>query len=191
MKQVTPPFKPVVESDESTANFDPEFTSADLREAGIDPFDGLDEEDPSEDWVAQSVSTPSVHTPNGPLGSDMHMQQAQGQSQPQTQTQGQGPGPTQAAIKIVRGRKKDSPAGSPLTNSVQENFRGFSYMGESVVFSSAAGRLVEREEDEVAVEDAEEQDPSTEDEYEDDEQCAGRYARRKDSPDDLDFDMHS
>ena len=38
-KQVTPPFIPVVESDESVANFDPEFTSADLSEAGIDMFD--------------------------------------------------------------------------------------------------------------------------------------------------------
>ena len=35
-KQVTPPIIPVVESDESTANFDPEFTTADVREAG--PF---------------------------------------------------------------------------------------------------------------------------------------------------------
>jgi hypothetical protein len=30
-KQITPPFKPIVDSDESTANFDPEFTNSSLR----------------------------------------------------------------------------------------------------------------------------------------------------------------
>ena len=67
-KQVTPPFKPVVESDESVANFDPEFTTADMREVGLGAMD-LDEEDPSEDWVALSQSVNgTLHTPNGPSG---------------------------------------------------------------------------------------------------------------------------
>ena len=68
-KQVTPPFKPVVESDESVANFDPEFTTADVRDQALSDWD---EEDPSEDWVAlsQSYQSGPVHTPNGPLGSD-------------------------------------------------------------------------------------------------------------------------
>ncbi len=43
-KQVMPTFKPVIESDESMANFDPKFTSVDLQETGIDIFD--DDEDP-------------------------------------------------------------------------------------------------------------------------------------------------
>lgn len=38
-KEVTPPFKPDVESDECTNNFDPEFTSADLKEVGVDYWD--------------------------------------------------------------------------------------------------------------------------------------------------------
>ncbi|KAK7695957.1 hypothetical protein QCA50_000596 [Cerrena zonata] len=68
-KQVTPPFKPVVESDESVANFDPEFTTADVRDAGPIDVNDLDEEDPSEDWVALSQSQIGTsHTPNGPLG---------------------------------------------------------------------------------------------------------------------------
>src|SRR5882762_9326698 len=46
-KQVTPPFKPVVESDESTANFDPEFTSADISDFGAGHDMDLDDNDPS------------------------------------------------------------------------------------------------------------------------------------------------
>jgi len=98
----------VVESDESTNNFDPEFTGADLREfeslvgpsetngaapepdateeeeadAEVEsegPSEGggedewLDESDPSESWVEQSMigAVPgSIHQPLGPLGSD-------------------------------------------------------------------------------------------------------------------------
>ena len=37
-RQVTPPFKPLVESDESVANFDTEFTAADIRDHGV-PWD--------------------------------------------------------------------------------------------------------------------------------------------------------
>ena len=80
LKQVTPPFKPVVESDESTNNFDPEFTSADIRDIGLDAFESPDEEDPSEDWVSQSINNSTLHTPNGPLGSDLPLQQQQQQS---------------------------------------------------------------------------------------------------------------
>lgn len=40
-KQLTPPFKPLVESDESTANFDPEFTETDLKDVAVIPgFEG-------------------------------------------------------------------------------------------------------------------------------------------------------
>ena len=55
-----------------TDSFDPEFTSADMRDAGPEGIHDIDEEDPSEDWVAlsQSVGAAAVHTPNGPLGSD-------------------------------------------------------------------------------------------------------------------------
>lgn len=154
MKQVTPPFVPNVESDESTANFDPEFTSADLGEAGIDTF--IDEDDPSEEWVSRSIHDTVMHTPNGPLGSDMREQQAR-------------------AIQITRSRKHLAPQGSPISNSVQENFRGFSFMGESLM-GNAAGRLTQRDNDEDALDD-EGHDPSTEDEYEDDQRPAGRFGR--------------
>ncbi|CAO1633978.1 unnamed protein product [Sympodiomycopsis kandeliae] len=34
-KQLTPPFKPLVESEESVANFDPEFTETDVKQAAV------------------------------------------------------------------------------------------------------------------------------------------------------------
>ncbi|ETS63843.1 hypothetical protein PaG_02164 [Moesziomyces aphidis] len=40
-KLLTPPFKPLVESDESVANFDPEFTETDLKDVAVIPgFEG-------------------------------------------------------------------------------------------------------------------------------------------------------
>ncbi|KAI0032048.1 kinase-like domain-containing protein, partial [Vararia minispora EC-137] len=161
-KQVTPPFKPNVESDESTANFDPEFTSADLDPGltGVSPFD---DDDPSEEWVVSaSVGNATVYTPQGPLGSDRERLQPQ-------------------SIQInTRGRNGGGGTGSPpLTSSVQENFRGFTYSGEgeSVIALAAAGRLAQ--ETEVAVEEADGRERTTDDEAEDDERPAGRYARRR------------
>ncbi|PCH41145.1 Pkinase-domain-containing protein [Wolfiporia cocos MD-104 SS10] len=185
LKQVTPPFKPSVESDESVANFDPEFTTADVRDAGPDEIMDLDEEDPSEDWVAlsQSLNAGSLHTPNGPLGSDRLPALAPAPAPAQSQSQSQ-----RAGIEIAKkGRRKRDAAGSPLTSSVQENFRGFTYHGESVV-PAAAGMLAEEqdgaEEDDVA-------DPDVEDDPAD-ETPAGRYARRRgaDHIDDFDDDLH-
>ena len=169
LKQVTPPFKPVVESDESVANFDPEFTSADLREAGLDPMD-LDEEDPSEDWVALSASlNGSLHTPNGPLGSDRPERPANGPSK---------------GIQIASRKRDKNPAGSPLTSSLQDNFRGFTYHGESLV---VPGTLTQQSaEEEQALQES--QDPTTDD---DDEAPVGRYAKKRgDNLDPFDDDMH-
>ena len=179
---MTPPFKPVVESDESTANFDPEFTSTDIREVGFDAMD-LDEEDPSEDWVSQSIGGSNflLHTPNGPLGSDKD------KSSPLTSPLGPlsplGPphsnGHKSQGIQIVSKKKKKDASSSPLTQSVQEEFRGFTYSGgESVIITAGIiGGKGERG-DEEAVADEEVQEPTTEDEYED-EQAVGRYANAR------------
>lgn len=168
-KQITPPFKPDVESDESTANFDPEFTSSDLRDVGVDLLD--DEDDPSEAWISSVTSSSHAHTPNGPLGSDG---KASGQ-----------------AIPSTRARRKQEVHGTPLTSSVQDNFRGFTFSGESVGMSLAASMLAERAlargeqlGDEEAVDDDEAQDVNTEDEFEDDTTFGGRYARRNGARDD-------
>jgi serine/threonine protein kinase len=174
LKQVTPPFKPVVESDESTANFDPEFTTANIKEVGggLDGHGSPDEEDPSEDWLQTQVGLPGSHTPNGPLGSDRINQNGlAGHLSPL---------PTVAGRAIQIGsRKKQDIAGSPLTNSVQENFRGFTYSGgESVVLPGIMGREPDDDEDE-AVADEEITEVTTEDEFEDRESFAGRYSNRR------------
>lgn len=158
LKQVTPPFVPNVESDESTANFDPEFTSADLSEAGIDIFD---DDDPSEEWVSQSMHESALHLPNGPLGSDVQQQQTSSSQ-------------SSRAIQITRPKKTNAPRGSPISHSVQQEFQGFSFMGESLV-GAAAGRLAQCDEEE---EECPETEPTTEDEYEDD-RPAGRIARNR------------
>ncbi|KAG8218416.1 Pkinase-domain-containing protein [Butyriboletus roseoflavus] len=178
MKQVTPPFKPVVESDESTTNFDPEFTGADIREVGngLDGTGSPDEEDPSEDWI-QAGAQGFLHTPNGPLGSDRMTINA---NHPQIESNGLD---LSQGIQISN-RKKRNLVGSPLTNSVQENFRGFTYSGgESVVMPMGVlGGSPESEDD--AVDDEEASEITTEDEFEDEESFAGRYSKSRKVVDD-------
>lgn len=172
MKQVTPPFKPVVESDESTANFDPEFTTADIREVGngLDGKGSPDEEDPSAAWT-QATSPGPLHTPNGPLGCDrmtINANYAQNGSNGLGRSEG---------IQISK-RKKNDVTGSPLTNSVQENFRGFTYSGgESVV--TPMGVLGGKTASEEAVDDEDAPEITTEDEFDDEESFAGRYSKSK------------
>ncbi|KAK4054580.1 Serine/threonine-protein kinase [Microbotryomycetes sp. JL201] len=92
-RQIPPPFKPYVDSDESVANFDPEFTEANLfDEAPVD------------------VTFGNPH-------SDAWLDNAR-------QDQG-----TAAPLEINKPRRPP-PAPAPLTNSVQENFRGFTFSGE-------------------------------------------------------------
>jgi serine/threonine protein kinase SCH9 len=180
LKQVTPPFKPVVESDESVDNFDAEFTTADVRDVG--PADLFDDEDPSEDWVALSQSQTAPHTPNGPLGSDrLPMTHLNGHS---TATNGS----SAKGIDIVaKKKKKRDVAGTPLTNSMQENFIGFTFHGESVLPAGAAGIL--KADGERALAD-EEFVPDFD--VDDEEGLVGRYAnrRRGDNDDGLDGDMN-
>jgi serine/threonine protein kinase len=187
LKQVTPPFKPVVESDESTSNFDPEFTTADIHDVGLAEMD-LDDEDPSEDWVSQSISGSGfAHTPNGPLGSDRDSRERGPTSPltPVTPTNGHTNGTTTSNPRNgtrsqgihINGKKRKDAAGSPLTSSVQEKFRGFTYSGgESLVIPA---RLVEEEDhNEEAVDDEEAPDVTSDDEFEDFGVSAGRYSKR-------------
>lgn len=158
-KQVPPPFKPSVESDESTACFDPEFTSADLRETGVDAL--LDEDDPSDQWVAsvgEGNGRPSFNGPNG--------------------------GPRGVEIRNKDASRKANQRGSPLTKSVQENFAGFTYSGESMV-AAAAGILAEGLEiDSEEDEDEDAGEAGTDSEWED-EAPAGRYSGSRKKQDDL------
>jgi len=192
LKQVTPPFKPVVESDESTNNFDPEFTSADIRDVGVGDMD-LDDDDPSEAWVSQSIGGSGFthHTPNGPLGSERPKSTTplspitNGFSSlaitPISRPQG---------IEIKRQRNKAA-ASSPLTSSVQENFRGFTYSGGESLITPMLSALGKTEKDDEVVSDEEFHEVTTEDEAEDTGRSAGRYAnaRRMNGFHDDDDDM--
>ena len=113
-KQITPPFKPIVDSDESVANFDPEFTNSSLSDAGIQPWELATEE----------VEVRERHSYLGPGGS---LSSASNVSK------------GGMAINANATRPPlGGPSGSPLTSSVQENFRGFTYTGESVLVRSHA-----------------------------------------------------
>jgi serine/threonine protein kinase len=188
-KQVTPPFKPVVESDESVSNFDPEFTTANLHDNGLGVGDYLDDNDPSEEWVSRSVRERNgfagAHTPNGPLGCDLKERATpNGSATPngiEIRKDGGGKkaanGRIGALTAIGNGDKESSP---PLTSSIQEKFRGFTYSGEDAgsVISRAIGKLREASDDDV-VDDEEIPEPTTEDEVEDAEAPAGRYAKQR------------
>lgn len=162
--------------------------------------DELDDDDPSEAWVSRSINQNGfVHTPNGPLGSE---RSSSSSSATQRGAYGLGPlstlngniittnghhaaGPSAPqGIQIKSSKKRKDAAGTPLTSSVQENFRGFTYSGgESVVVPPGvlAQQAQQRAKDEEAVDDEDEPEVTTEDEVEDTRMSAGRYAnmRRK------------
>ena len=141
----------------------------------------LDEEDPSENWVSQSIAGAGLlYTPNGPLGSEKDSKHAPGLNGVSSRLQG---------IQIQPKKKHKEAAGSPLTNSVQANFRGFTYSGrESVIAPPSLAQLAN---DDEAVEDEEIVEPTTEDEYDEIGTSVGRYAnaRRKGQLTGLDDDM--
>ncbi|CDZ98171.1 protein kinase sch9 [Phaffia rhodozyma] len=144
-KQVTPPFKPVVDSDESVANFDPEFTNTLMSKAN--PFE---DEETGGDFVGFDKA-----------GAPM-------------------------AIKgLSRPGANPLAGGSLLTSSVQENFRGFTYSGESMMVGSE-GVLIKDdqegeafEDDEDAVDDDEYDHDEADDDDDDDDEPMVRGVRRK------------
>lgn len=178
---------------------------------GLSEMD-LDEEDPSEDWVSQSIGTTGFmpHTPNGPLGSENYMGKSGTPSPvgplspalsmtampvPAPSTNGHGRGSANGrgpsgsgsaghsqGIQIKKPKKKTKDiAGSPLTNSVQENFRGFTYSGGESVIAPVGMIGKKKDEDEESMADEEAPEVTTEDEIEDPGKSMGRYAnsRRK------------
>jgi serine/threonine protein kinase SCH9 len=183
LKQVEPPFKPTVESDESVANFDTEFTSADVTTMGIE----FDENDPSEAWTTPSITSP--HTPNGPLGSDrLPTGSVPSVSTLLSNLSSQAPSNSAGTGITIAKTKKNNAQGahSPISHSMQENFKGFTFSGgESLAIpQSLAQRVAATGAEEDAV-DVEEEEPTTEDEVDDDETAGGRYARKRRGDDDL------
>ncbi|GAA5854220.1 hypothetical protein JCM8547_001739 [Rhodosporidiobolus lusitaniae] len=110
-RKIPPPFKPYVDSDESVANFDPEFTEANLFDEAPHDVD-FDDADPSADWLERA--------------SEIGRVQAQDRAVPME----------------IRQQRKERPAVAPLSTSVQENFRGFTFSGEGdSMIHHAAGSL--------------------------------------------------
>lgn len=101
----------------------------------------LDEDDPSEDWVNayEKERNTGHHTPNGPLGWELHLTKEKEKEKDKVP-------PKSASIQIKAPKKKEAHFnGTPLTSSVQENFRGFTYSGgESVVANMAAHAMSRR-----------------------------------------------
>jgi hypothetical protein len=107
----------MVESDESVSNFDPLFTSSDLRDI---PFDWSASDDAQ---LSGSMTGGAGHSYNGPGGGISVDRSGKPASQP-------------SGMAIKPNRPPIAPtAGSPLTSSVQANFRGFTYTGESMLVS--------------------------------------------------------
>jgi len=200
-KQVTPPFKPSVESDESTNNFDPEFTESDIGQLvsgfGLDSDDEggewLDDADPSEEWVAGSLSANLEKPHNGPLGSDKGGSLSRSSSGRSITKIGSlsrkesGNNGRVGGISITgkkNGTAKQGKAGpgadseSVLSHSMQENFKGFTFSGGESV-GAITGRGGASSGNVSGAESGEE--GTTEDELEDAGKTAGRYAhaRRK------------
>lgn len=172
LKQVTPPFIPEVESDESVAHFDPEFTGMSLEDLGVLEDSDFDEDDPSEAWVESASLSSGFHTPNGPLGSDLAFTIINGSQ-----------GPRNNAETRPRKKRPTRPRENPLSSSVQENFRGFSYTGESLATNMLAVNAQRELREEAGFDDFNRRVPhrTYEEEFEDDTKVAGRYNRRMDT----------
>ncbi|PWN87664.1 kinase-like protein [Acaromyces ingoldii] len=135
-KQLTPPFKPSVESDESVANFDPEFTETDLKQMAFIPgFDG------DANASKAAIHNGAILNNNGSGGDGPH-----GVAIGKDGAKDAGVGPK--AVAGVAGGKSgdggddDDDDDNPLSRSVQDKFRGFSYSGtyDGSVAGSFGGR---------------------------------------------------
>jgi len=198
LKQVTPPFIPEVESDESVAHFDPEFTGMSLQDLGVLEDSDFDDDDPSESWVESASLSSGFHMPNGPLGSDLTFTSLNGvNGGGNSSAPGSVPGsgansgsrtPLPLENKPKR-RRPPKPRENPLSSSVQENFKGFSYCGESLATNMLAVSAQRDLKAEAEAQGGGGGDDfrrngrkrgvkrSGEEEFEDDSRVAGRYER--------------
>lgn len=165
-KQITPPFKPIVDSDESVANFDPEFTNSSLADAGIKPWE--DEDYGAQPFQPGSSVRHSYLGPGGSLSSAGAMKNA-----------APGAGAGMAIGKPQRPELATHHEGSPLTSSVQENFRGFTYTGESLMPTSMLADQPMEGPDSDDHEQAVDDDDDEDDDEEEDEDMDGMRTRRQ------------
>lgn len=202
-KQVTPPFKPNVESDESTDNFDPEFTSADLRETGIDIFD---EDDEYDDWATSSTlhgggTDSSAATVSGgdspprrstnPVANGTVPGTMKGVANA-TASVGGRPGDDKArptlgfgVPAVKNGVGRGAVAQTPISSSVQDHFRGFTFQGESTLDEAMDRGGYKNVGEEDAYRDGQEVTGVEDDEDDwEDEEPGGRYRKQRGHSDD-------
>lgn len=111
-RQIPPPFKPYVDSDESVANFDPEFTEANLFDEA--PHDvEWDDDDPSADWIERARM----------LGGRQHDHSGPREGGAGGAGGGSGGVGSPAPLEIKQQQRTSRPAAQPLSSSMQENFR--------------------------------------------------------------------
>lgn len=200
-KQVTPPFKPNVESDESTDNFDPEFTSADLRETGIDIFDNGDEcDDSATTCTLRDGANSAATTLNGDSSSGRSSNGAANGVLPGTIKRvanatasvgrpGDDKGRYPVSVGVPAGKKnvntRSAVARTPISSSVQDHFRGFTFQGESILeeaMEQGGGKRISKED---AYTDDEEVNEGEDDEDDwEDEEPGGRYRKQRGHSDD-------
>ncbi|KAL5525027.1 SCH9_2 [Sanghuangporus sanghuang] len=109
-KRVTPPFLPSTESDESTENFDPAFTSIRLSDSG-----DIHHTDRTSNGVALECEA-DLQKMTTLCKQEVSVADRLG-----------------ATVKGWRSRLLSEPVSSPINESAQEMFRGFSFSGESTV----------------------------------------------------------
>jgi hypothetical protein len=141
-----------------------------LEDLGVLEDSDIDENDPSEAWVESASLSSGFHTPNGPLGSDFTFTSLNGTSQAP---------PRSSAETTSKPKKKrpPKPKENPLSSSIQENFKGFSYTGESLANNMLAVNVQRELREEAKREDLSRRRPrrTSEEEFEDDTRVAGRY----------------
>ena len=134
-KQIPPMFKPLVESDESVANFDPEFTNSSQND--VARFN-LEYERPSLNKTHSAETVPQ-HAPEHDGGRPSRSYGAEAHEHPGGMRASDAPyGKAQDGSRThaepikkpqPRGSVADAPEPEPLSDSIQEKFRGFSYTG--------------------------------------------------------------
>lgn len=108
-KQVPPPFIPFTESDESTENFDPQFTSIRLSDGSKHNSDSSSTSDVAVKSQADALKRPTLYR-------EISAADRLG-----------------ATVGGRRSRLLSEPVSTPLNESVQELFRGFSFSGDAPV----------------------------------------------------------
>ncbi|KAL5478719.1 SCH9_1 [Sanghuangporus weigelae] len=109
-ERVTPPFIPSAESDESTENFDPTFTNVRLGDSG-----DILRADRTSNGVVPGCET-DLQKMTTLFKQEVSVADRMG-----------------ATVKGWRSRLLSEPVSSPINESVQEMFRGFSFSGEGTV----------------------------------------------------------